>query len=302
MSSTLYRGRFAPSPSGPLHAGSLVAALASYLDARAHHGQWLIRIEDVDTPRTMPGAAESILHTLAQLGMHSDAEVVWQSRRHALYQAALNQLQSVVYPCSCSRREIADSQHHPGIGTDGALIYPGTCRHRPANGQHPAAWRLRVPEPGTAADCIRFDDRWLGPICQSLSTAVGDFVLRRADGIWAYQLAVVVDDAAQAVSHVVRGADLLASTTRQIYLQRLLRLPTPHYLHLPLVNHANGEKLSKQNGAQALDLRYPIQELMQAAAFLGLGPALGSAPIPSLADFWQRATTGWQALVMQPAA
>lgn len=301
MSSTFYRGRFAPSPSGPLHAGSLVAALASYLDARAHHGQWLIRIEDVDTPRTVPGAAEAILHTLAQLGMHSDAEVVWQSQRHALYQATLNQLQAAIYPCACSRHEIADSQHHPHISSDGAVIYPGTCRHSAAIGQQPHAWRLRVPQTGSAADCIEFDDRRVGLIRQSLSSEVGDFVLQRADGVWAYQLAVVVDDAAQAVTDVVRGADLLTSTARQIYLQRLLRLPTPRYLHLPLVNHANGEKLSKQNGAQALDLRDPIQQLMQAAAFLGLGPALATARIASLADFWQRATTAWQTHLLQPA-
>jgi glutamyl-Q tRNA(Asp) synthetase len=284
-----YIGRFAPSPSGPLHAGSLVAALASYLDARTHRGQWLIRIEDIDAPRTIPGAAESILHALASLGMRSDAEVVWQSRRHALYAAALDALQAAVYPCGCSRREIADSQIHSGI--DGAAVYPGTCRQCMPAGKQVHSWRLRVPEPGNAADCIDFEDRWLGPVRHCLSTEIGDFILKRADGSWAYQLAVVVDDAAQGITHVVRGGDLLNSTARQIYLQRLLGVATPRYLHVPLVSNANGEKLSKQTGAKALDLTQPVQELLKAANFLGL--ELDADAIHTLEGFWQHAPAAW---------
>lgn len=288
MSADSYVGRFAPSPSGPLHAGSLVAALASYLDARAHDGQWLIRIEDLDSPRTITGSAESILHALAALGMRSDRAVVWQSQRHSLYAAALARLQAQVYPCSCSRREIADSR--TGSGADGALVYPGTCRHGLAAGKPARAWRLRVPESGSATDCIRFDDRWLGPVRQCLSTAVGDFVLKRADGIWAYQLAVVVDDAAQGVTQVVRGADLLDSTVRQIYLQRLLGLSTPRYLHVPLLCNPQGDKLSKQTGARALDLAQPQRELMRAADFLGLA----LEPVRALDDFWRQAPAAWR--------
>lgn len=285
-----YRGRFAPSPSGPLHAGSLVAALASYLDARAHNGQWLIRIEDLDMPRTVAGAADDILRTLAGFGMHSDGDVVWQSRRQPLYQAALAQLGTRVYPCGCSRREIADSRVNSATAADGATVYPGTCRAGLAPGKAARAWRLRVPDAGAADDCIGFDDRWLGPVRQCLSAEVGDFVLKRADGIWAYQLAVVVDDAAQGITDVVRGADLLDSTARQIYLQQLLGVPTPRYMHVPLVSNADGDKLSKQTGAQALDLAQPLRELTKAAAFLRL--ELG--PVRTLAEFWQQAPAAWR--------
>lgn len=289
MSALPYTGRFAPSPSGPLHAGSLVAALASYLDTRAHHGRWLIRIEDLDTPRTVAGAAESILRTLAAFGMHSDGPVVWQSQRHSLYQAALARLSAQVYPCGCSRREIADSSTSRG-SSDGASVYPGTCRHGLAAGKLARAWRVRVPDADAAADRIDFTDRWLGPMHQYLSAEAGDFVLKRADGIWAYQLAVVVDDAAQGITHVVRGADLLDSTPRQIYLQRLLGLPTPQYLHVPVVSNADGSKLSKQTGAEALDPAQPLRELMKAAEFLGL--VLGT--VRSLDDFWRQAPKAWQ--------
>jgi len=289
MSSLPYVGRFAPSPSGPLHAGSLVAALASYLDARAHGGRWLIRIEDLDTPRNVAGADDAILRALAAFGMESDGEVLWQSRRHAQYQAALTRLGALVYPCGCSRREIADSIGAAPRGGDGAAIYPGTCRAGLAPGKVARAWRLRVPEAGQPGDCIAFDDRWQGPQQQCLSREVGDFVLKRADGIWAYQLAVVVDDAAQGITQVVRGADLLDSTARQIHLQRLLGLPTPAYLHLPLVRNGDGDKLSKQTGAAALDLTRPLQELEQAARFLGLR----MAPAASLEAFWRRAPTAW---------
>jgi len=284
-----YTGRFAPSPTGPLHAGSLVAAMASYLDARAHHGRWLLRIEDIDEPRTAAGAAESIVETLALLGMYPDGEVIWQSQRKARYEAAFSQLGEHVYPCGCSRKEIADSR--TGIASDGAAIYPGTCRHGLAEGKTIRAWRLRVPPTMSAAEVITFEDRWLGRITEKLSESTGDFVLKRADGFWAYQLAVVVDDAEQGVTDVVRGADLLGSTARQIYLQGLLRLPTPRYMHVPVVNNAAGEKLSKQTGATPLDMTRPLDTLMLAATQLEL--VLPAAAGANLASFWEAAISDW---------
>ncbi|MEM5318047.1 tRNA glutamyl-Q(34) synthetase GluQRS [Paraburkholderia sp. JHI869] len=274
-----YRGRFAPSPTGPLHFGSLVSALASWLDARAHGGAWLVRVEDIDGPRTVPGAAGDILATLAAFGFHADEAPEWQSRRTDLYRAALDRLiaSGHVYPCGCTRKEIADSQlrvHQRNT----TLIYPGTCRDG-LHGKPARAWRLRVPdhenadEPAEAhghSPLIRFDDRWQGPQHQDLATEVGDFVLLRADGQWAYQLAVVVDDAEQRITHVVRGADLLDSTARQIWLQQCLGVPTPAYLHVPVVTNAQGEKLSKQTGAQALDASRPLDALMAAARHLDL--------------------------------
>jgi glutamyl-Q tRNA(Asp) synthetase len=287
MTNKRYIGRFAPSPTGPLHAGSLVAALASYLDAKAHRGQWLIRIEDVDEARTAPGAAESILRDLAAFGMRPDGEVLWQSRRSARYQAAFDRLAGHTYPCACTRREIADSRL--GIATDGADVYPGICRNGLPAGKTARAFRLRVPDTQNRDERIVFQDRRLGLVTQHLATEVGDFVLKRADGFWAYQLAVVADDADQQVSHVVRGADLLNSTGRQIYLQKLLGLPTPEYLHVPVVVNASGEKLSKQTGARPLDLTHPQSELLQAAQFLGL-PIQQAA---SLDDFWGKAAAAW---------
>ena len=287
-----YVGRFAPSPTGALHAGSLVAALASVLDARAHRGVWLVRIEDIDEGRSVPGAAEEILRQLAWLGMHADGEVVWQSRRKALYQAAYDRLAAHAYPCGCNRREIADSRL--GVAPDGAAIYPGTCRHGLAPGRSARSLRLRVPEPGQ--DLISFDDRFAGTITQRLAGESGDFVLKRADGYWAYQLAVVVDDAEQGVTDVVRGADLLDSTPRQIYLQRLLGVPTPRYLHVPVVRNALGEKLSKQTGALAVragDEPGAVAALMDAARFLGL--QIGAPD--SIARFWQAAVPAWGRLL-----
>ena len=282
-------GRFAPSPTGPLHAGSLVAAMASYLDARSHDGTWLVRIEDIDEARTMPGAAEGILHTLRSLGMQWDGEVAWQSRRTALYEAAFERLHGHTYACGCTRREIADSRI--GVASDGAAVYPGTCRHGLALGKQPRALRLCVPDRADGADIVTFDDAWMGRVTQHLATEVGDFVLKRADGYWAYQLAVVVDDADQSVTHVVRGADLLDSTARQIYLQRLLGYPTPDYLHVPVVVNGAGEKLSKQTGARELDLGRPLASLLAAAAFLGLAiPACAS-----LEEFWRQAVDAWRA-------
>ena len=283
-----YVGRFAPSPTGPLHAGSLVAALASYLDARAHHGTWLIRIEDIDEGRSVPGAAEEILDLLRRLGMDSDREVVWQSRRKHLYEAAYDRLAGHVYPCGCNRREIADSRL--GFAPDGAAIYPGTCRHGLAPGRSPRSLRLRVPAAGE--DVITFQHRAAGVVTQRLASESGDIVLKRADGYWAYQLAVVVDHAEQGVTDVVRGADLLDSTPRQIFLQRLLGVPTPRYLHVPVVRNADGEKLSKQTGALAVrpgDEAGAVAALRQAAGFLGLDVG----DVGSLDAFWRAAVPAW---------
>ena len=287
-----YIGRFAPSPSGPLHAGSLVAAMASYLDAKTHDGQWLLRIEDIDETRTVSGATEAIMQALHIFGMQHDGEVVTQSRRKPLYQAACERLLQHTYPCACTRREIADSQITAGVkfAADGAAIYPGTCRNGLGEHRTARSLRLRVPDVGQPNETICFNDRWLGPLTQHLATEVGDFVLKRADGFWAYQLAVVVDDAEQGITHIVRGTDLLESTGRQIYLQRLLGIPTPDYMHVPVVLNAEGEKLSKQTGAQALDLNHPLDELLRAASFLQLQVGQPN----SLTEFWRRAIIEWQ--------
>ena len=256
----MYAGRFAPSPTGPLHFGSLVAALASWLDARAARGRWLVRIEDLDAPRTQPGATESILETLQALGLRWDGDVLFQVTRTPQYQAALEKLKKQTYWCGCSRREIADSSL--GLAADGAQIYPGTCRNGLPPGRAPRALRVQVPD-----EPISFTDRVQGEVTQNLARDIGDFVLRRADGQFAYQLAVVVDDADQGITDVVRGADLLDSTARQIHLQRLLGFPTPRYLHVPMVVNAAGEKLSKQTGAAPIA---PKKEVIPTALeFLG---------------------------------
>ncbi|THF63803.1 tRNA glutamyl-Q(34) synthetase GluQRS [Pseudothauera nasutitermitis] len=262
-----YVGRFAPSPSGPLHFGSLVAAVGSWLDARAAGGRWLLRIEDVDAPRCVPGAADGILRTLERFGLAWDGEPVWQSRRHAEYAAALARLRAdgMAYPCACTRRELADS----ALARDGSRVYPGTCRDGLPPGRAARAWRVRAE--GKAV----FDDAVQGRQEEDLAREAGDFVVLRADGLYAYQLAVVVDDAEAGVTHVVRGADLLESTGRQICLQRLLGLPTPHYAHLPVVTNTRGEKLSKQTLARAVDAQPPGAALVAALAFLGQNPPAG---------------------------
>ncbi len=258
----LYRGRFAPSPTGPLHFGSLVAAVASFLDARANGGEWLLRIEDVDTPRTVAGAEDDILRTLEAFGLHWDGAIVRQSERAPLYRDALERLHeaSLVYRCRCSRREVADSAL---AGIEGP-VYPGTCRDLRLAPTVEGADRLRV-----AGGEVAFDDRVMGRVEQDVTDAIGDFVLRRRDGLFAYQLAVVVDDAAQGITDVVRGADLLLSTPRQILLQRLLRFPTPRYLHVPVATHADGQKLSKQSLAATVDRARPAEALANALKFLG---------------------------------
>lgn len=319
-----YRGRFAPSPTGPLHAGSLVAALASWLDARAHGGQWLVRIEDVDTPRCIPGADRTILEQLAACGMHSDEDVIWQSQRTALYQQALDTLiaGNKAYPCACSRKDIEAALQL--IGRDkprnGELVYPGTCRSG-LHGKPARAWRLDTRSDAgefmekeaaapvelaqaateTIADQgsrIPWMDRRLGPQAQDVEREVGDFVLLRADGLFAYQLAVVVDDAAQNITHIVRGEDLTDNTARQILLQRALGFPTPGYLHTPLVLGPNGEKLSKQNGASAIDTsshKAASEALLQAARALGLQDPAGPSPVTPAAWIPQ-----WQHMYCSP--
>ena len=306
MTTARYRGRFAPSPTGPLHAGSLVAALASWLDARAQGGDWLVRIEDVDTPRCVPGADAFILEQLAVLGLTHDEPPLWQSSRHTHYEAAVAQLlaEGWAYPCGCSRSDIVAALAARGEVRErhGDLVYPGTC-HDGLHGKPARAVRLRAApsiawhEAGAenasaSAPTLRIDwhDRRLGAQHQDVALAVGDFVLKRADGLWAYQLAVVVDDAAQGITHVVRGEDLADSTPRQLHLQHVLGLPAPRYLHTPLVLGADREKLSKQNGAQALDLADPLEALRQAGAVLGLY-AVGDDVSSWLAD----ATSHWAA-------
>jgi glutamyl-Q tRNA(Asp) synthetase len=268
-----YVGRFAPSPTGPLHAGSLVAALASWLDARAHGGRWLVRIEDVDTPRCVLGAGDVILKQLQDCSLAPDEPPVWQSRRGGLYQRALDSLVAArrAYPCACSRKDIELALAAQGRTQErhGELVYPGTCRDG-LHGRAARSWRFRV-----ASGATHWHDRRLGAQSQDVEREVGDFVLKRADGLWAYQLAVVVDDADQGITDVVRGEDLADNTARQVQLQRALAAPTPRYMHAPLVLAANGEKLSKQNGAIAADTSRPLDALNAAARALGLPPQSG---------------------------
>jgi glutamyl-Q tRNA(Asp) synthetase len=304
-----YTGRFAPSPTGPLHAGSLVAALASWLDARAHGGRWVVRMEDVDTPRCVAGADQTILAQLAACGLLPDETPLYQSRRGALYQNALDQLiaQGLAYPCGCTRQDIAQAMQASGKPPQrhGELVYPGTCRDG-LHGKPARAWRLRIDKYGSnrplaqsgraqaaielIAGDVHWQDRRLGRQTQHVSRDVGDFVLKRADGLWAYQLAVVVDDGAQGVTDIVRGQDLADNTARQMLLHRALGLPTPRYLHTPLVLGANGDKLSKQNGAQALDTRDPLALLEQAGQVLEL-PGRINARTP--AAWLQQAVPLW---------
>ncbi len=293
----VYTGRFAPSPTGLLHAGSLVAALASWLDARAHAGRWLVRMEDVDTPRCVPGADQAILQQLASCGLTPNDPVLWQSHRGAAYDQALQHLmnQGWAYPCGCSRKDIESAQI---VARHRAAIYPGTCREG-LKGKPARAWRLNVQAVQKALGLpavTHWHDRRLGPQQQNVAEEVGDFVLRRADGLWAYQLAVVVDDAEQGITHVVRGQDLADNTARQMVLQRALGLPTPQYLHTPLVLGADGDKLSKQNGAMALDLSDPWAALTQAAQVLGLPTQ------PMLHQLLMQAHSDWRRLFISRMA
>lgn len=280
-----YIGRFAPSPTGPLHFGSLVAATGSFLDARAAQGQWLLRIEDVDAPRTVAGAAAGILATLERFGFEWDGEPVWQSTRLGAYQAVFERLRAAgdLFPCACSRSEMADS----ALARDGSRIYPGTCRDGMPAGRSARAWRVR------AAGHIAFEDRIQGLQQEDLARDVGDYVVLRADGHFAYQLAVVADDADAGVTHVVRGADLLGSTGRQIHLQHRLGYPTPAYAHLPVVINTAGEKLSKQTLAAPVDALTPATALLMALNFLGQNPT-DELHRASLAEIWTWAVANWR--------
>lgn len=286
MTALNYRGRFAPSPTGPLHFGSLVAAVGSYLDAKFNQGEWLVRIEDLDQQREVPRAASGILKMLEQLGMEWDGEVIYQSHRLQIYQDALDNLsrQGLIYPCICTRKEIADSS----ILNVNGPIYPGTCSKRTVSKQQTHALRIR-----TSNNSIEFSDRLRGTYTQKLRNDIGDFILRRSDGIYAYQLAVVVDDAEQQITHVVRGTDLLASTPRQIYLQQLLSYPTPKYLHLPIVTNEAGEKLSKQTYAASIDVSNGLMQLMSALQFLGQNPPAEIIE-GTISSLWQWARKHWR--------
>lgn len=297
MASVRYRGRFAPSPTGPLHLGSLAAALASWLDARAHGGEWLIRIEDVDHTRCRADHQRTVLEQLEGFGLRSDAPVIQQSARDSRYREAMNGLiqRGLVYPCACTRSEI--EALGPPTRPGHAAVYPGTCRQG-LGGRPARAWRARVVQASEPCD-QEWTDRRMGAQIQDLAQTVGDFVLRRADGAWAYQLAVVIDDADQSITHVVRGEDLADNTPRQRFLQRLLNLPTPLYLHIPLVMAPDGQKLSKQTGAQAIDPARPWDALRVVAPLLDL-----PTPIPTddargptatlLQDWLHRATDHWR--------
>jgi glutamyl-Q tRNA(Asp) synthetase len=280
-----YRGRFAPSPTGPLHFGSLVAAVGSYLDAKSHGGAWLVRMDDLDLSRTVPGAADLILRSLENLGMAWDETVVYQSTRSEAYEKALKVLKKrkLIYPCACSRREIADS----AVGGLDGPIYPGTCRKGLLAGR--AARADRVITDNTRTE---LKDVIQGKVVHSLERQVGDFVVKRADGYFAYQLAVVVDDAAQGITDVVRGADLLDSTTRQIYLQQLLGYATPRYAHLPVAVNVLGEKLSKQTLAAPINVAAPVLTLNAVLQFLGQATITDCAPDDTRA-FWAQAVAAW---------
>lgn len=280
MNSVPYVGRFAPSPTGPLHVGSLVAAVASFLDARAAGGRWLVRMEDLDRPRCEPGAADTILRQLEAYGLHGDGTVLYQSQRDDAYAAALDALKTcgAAYPCACTRSQLAQAPRNH----EGEILYPGTCRKGLPPGTVARAWRVRVADAS-----FRFHDRIHGDLEQNLARDVGDFIVKRADGLFAYQLAVVVDDAFQGITHVVRGADLLWNTPRQIYLQGLLDLPTPVYAHVPLVTNAAGQKLSKQTLAPTLPESGRGAVLAQALA------VLGHPPPPALNDAGPAELLAW---------
>lgn len=283
----MYIGRFAPSPTGPLHFGSLIAAVASYCDARKSHGKWLLRIEDLDRPRTVKGAADTILHQLENFGFEWDGPVLYQSQRDSFYNDALESLKTrrLIYPCTCTRKEIADSSTN--IGIEG-VIYPGTCLQQPIKPHAAIAWRIK-----TDTSKICFEDAIQGQISQTLNTDIGDFILKRTDGLFAYQLAVVVDDAAQGVTNIVRGADLLDSTPRQIYLQQQLSYSQPQYAHIPVASNSTGEKLSKQTLAKPVTDSNANQLIYEALQFLGQQPPL-AIKNATLTEMWRWACSNWQ--------
>jgi len=292
FNSFTYRGRFAPSPTGPLHKGSLVAAVASYLDAKKHNGQWLVRMEDVDELRNVKGAADSILRSLEAFGFEWDEEVLYQTHRKDAYEDALQILKNkdLVYPCTCSRKGLK------ALATEGkikfgalGLIYPGTCTGNNFAYLQSEDYAIRIK---VADEIINFEDALLGPNSQNLKIDLGDFIIRRRDGLFAYQLAVVVDDAFQGITHVVRGADLLDSTARQIYLQQCLDSPPLHYMHLPLIVHENGDKLSKQTGAKSIGNKADIPLIIECLNFLQQQPP-AELIHESLPVVWQWAKDNW---------
>jgi glutamyl-Q tRNA(Asp) synthetase len=283
-----YRGRFAPSPTGPLHFGSLLAAAGSWLDARAAGGRWLLRIEDIDPPREPPGAVDAILRALEAFALYWDEEVLYQSRRTDAFNFALQALEdaSWAYPCNCSRKDIASA--NAALGRPESRIYPGTCRNKTRSTRRSRVLRVR-----TTAEPVGMRDRLQGVFQQCLEDDVGDFIVRRREGYFAYQLAVVVDDAAQGITDVTRGIDLLDSTPRQIWLQRLLGLPTPRYMHLPVVAAPDGQKLSKQTGAEPLDMRRTEALAWRVLQCLNQAPpaALRGAPPEEL---WAWGAANWR--------
>lgn len=281
-----YVGRFAPSPTGPLHFGSLVAATASYLEARTNQGAWLIRMDDLDKPREVAGAADSILHILEAFGFQWDQQVMYQSQRDHAYTQALSVLKDrqLAYACTCTRKEITDSSAL--IGIEGA-VYPRTCLQQAIKKNHPLAWRIKVED-----KTVSFNDAIQGIIAQNLLHDIGDFVLKRADGLFAYQLAVVVDDAAQGVTHVVRGADLLHSTPRQIYLQSLLNIDTPSYMHIPVAANQEGQKLSKQTLALGLNTQDTVMQLWHVLDFLNQSPP-NELKLADINTCWEWAMAHW---------
>ena len=283
MTKTLYRGRFAPSPTGNPHLGTLIAAVASYLQARVNKGEWLLRIEDVDTTRRVAGADDAMLRTLDKFGFEWDAEVIWQSKRSLVYEQALERLNAaeLVFPCTCSRKLLAQT------AVEQSGIYPGTCRAQQLPFPHEHAIRVRVPDIS-----VGFEDAIFGEYQQSLASECGDFVIKRRDGLFAYQLAVVVDDAEQGVTEIVRGADLLDSTPRQIYLQQCLDYAQPDYLHLPLVLDHEGRKLSKSEGAAELNPERPVKSIYAALKHLGQQPPAELARA-GIVDIWQWAVENW---------
>ena len=280
-----YCGRFAPSPTGELHFGSLIAAVGSYLDAKYHGGEWLVRIEDLDKPREVPAASYKILKSLEALGMEWDHEVIYQDQRKDIYEDVLTMLKrrGLIYPCTCTRKEISNSS----IAGVSGQIYAGTCRNNAQNDDRLGAIRIK-----TNNNIIEFEDTLYGLVNQNLQNETGDFILRRSDKIYAYQLAVVVDDFAQGITNVVRGADLLDSTPRQIYLQKLLGYTTPTYMHLPIAVNNHGEKLSKQTKAAHLDISNPVKQLIEAVSFLGQDPPIELVR-ENVMSFWKWAFINW---------
>ena len=295
MTNTLanYRGRFAPSPTGPLHKGSLVAAIASYLEAKKHNGQWLIRMEDVDESRNVEGAADNILRSLEAFGFEWDEEVIYQTRRKQAYAEALQQLKykNLIYPCTCSRKDLktlADSGQL--ISSTMGYIYPGTCINKSFDTVTTKNHSIRIK---TDTSKISFEDSLQGNYSQQLNVDSGDFIIQRRDGLFAYQLAVVVDDAFQDITHVVRGMDLIDSTPRQIYLQQCLNLPSLKYTHLPVILNSFGEKLSKQTGAEGIGCTANTPLLFECLAFLGQNPP-AELKTENLRTVWEWASTHWK--------